>query len=136
MLRIVLVQWLMLTMTELGPPRSVKVIAPYLKKALETCQRRGESWSSHAGILMWIVIVGTTTSNGLLEEKFFNSQLITVSSILRVRTEQQLHELSQRYLYLDRLQRKSLTVLAKKLLGFDRLSFPALSGSTQKLTIL
>ena len=131
-LRIALIQWLMLTMTELGPPRSVKVIAPHLKKALEECRQHEESWSSHAGILMWILVVGATTSNGLSEEKFFDSQLIAISSVLHVRTEQQLHGLSQRYLYLERLQRKSLAILAKKLLAFDRLSLLALPGSTRK----
>ena len=135
-LRIALVQWLMLTMTELGPPRSVKVIAPHLKKALEKCQQQEESWSSHAGILMWIVMVGAITSTSLPTEKFFNSQLLAVSSILRVRTEPQLHELSQRYMYLERLQRKSLGILAKRLLEFDRHPYPAFSGSSQKVTVL
>lgn len=131
-LRIGLIQWVMLCMTELGPPRSVKVIAPHLKKALEKCRLKQESWSSHAGILTWILIVGATTSFGLPEEKFFISQLAAVTGIIRVRNEQQLHELSQRYLYLERLQRKSLAILAKKLLEFDRLSLPTLSSSTQK----
>ena len=135
-LRIALVQWLMLTMTELGLPRSVKVIAPHLQKALEKSQQQEESRSSHVGILLWTVMVGATTSSGLPVEKFFNSQLLTVTRILHVRTEPQLHELSQRYLYLERLQRKSLGILAKRLQDFDRHPFPVFLGSSQKVTIL
>jgi hypothetical protein len=77
-------------------------------------------------------MVGATTSFGLPEERFFISQLAAVTGILRVRSEQQLHELSQRYLYLERPQRKSLAILAKKLLEFDRLLPPPFSASTQK----
>lgn len=131
-LRIGLIRWVMLCMTELGPPRSVKVIAPRLKKALDKCRVRQESWLSHAGILTWILTVGATTSFGLPEERFFISQPAAVTGILRVRSEQQLHEFSQRYLYLERLQRKSLAILATKLLEFDRLLPPTFSGSTQK----
>jgi hypothetical protein len=135
-LRIGLIQWVMLCMTELGPRRSVKVIAPHLKKTLEKCRLNQESWSSHAGILTWIPTVGATTSFGLPEEKFFISRLVTISSILLVGSEQQLHELSQRYLCLERVQRKSLAFLAKKLREFDWLSLPSLSGSTQKMTLM
>lgn len=85
---------------------------------------------------MWILIVGATTSNGLSEENFFISQLLVISGILHVRTEQQLHELSKQYFYLERLQGKSLAVLAKRLLELGRLPLPALSGSTQKLALL
>jgi hypothetical protein len=135
-LRITLVQWVMLCMTELGPPRSVKVIAPHLKRALDKCRLNEEPWSSDASIQAWILIVGATTSFGLPEEKFFMSQLNTISSIVRVRSEQQLHELSQRYLYMERLQRKSLAILAKKLLDLDLPSLPTSSGSMQKTTML
>ena len=117
-LRMCLLIWIMLTTTLCGAKRTGHRLAPVLREII--LEIDDASWESHRDVEVWILIIGALASVEAGDEThtWFIDRILEATAGWRCRfgsKEHWLWQFSREFFYLDRIQRTSLSRLAKEL---------------------